>query len=179
MTKPISLRAYAAWRKNKGLPGGSLEGVRRAIQSERLVDSVVTVDGVKKIADPEAADREWLANTDPGRRLFGLVGGDDEGESGEPSAMVQASTRLKQAQAELAELNLRKRSAELMDVADAERAWAEACARLRNALLGVANRLKQRHPEIALEYLATLDELVRATLEDLADAEPDEADDAA
>lgn len=179
MNDPLSLRAYAAWRKNRGLPGGSLEAVRKAIRSGRLVDSVVSIDGVKKIADPEAADREWAANTDPSRNPVGFrfVGEDDE--DGEPSAIVLASTRLKQAQAGLAELNLQKRAGTLMDVEDAELAWGEACAMVRTRILGLPNKFKQLCPHLGLEDLATLEDLIREALEELAgegapDDEPDE-----
>jgi hypothetical protein len=175
---PISLRAYATWRKNQALQGGSLESVRKAIRSGRLVDSVVEVDGVKKIADPEMADREWAANTDPSRRgLAGFVDTVNEmdGAGGEPPELVKASTRLKKAQADLAELNYRKRAQQLMEVDDAEGEWSEFCSNLRNALLSLPNRLKQRHPDTPLEVLATLDELLRADLEELAGDDDDEA----
>lgn len=175
--KPLSLRAYAAWRKDKGMQGGNLQAVQKAIQSGRVTAAVVLVDGVRKIADPELADREWLAHTDQSRgQLAGFADGEDLDV--EPSAMVKASARLKQAQADLAELNYQKRAEQLLEVTDVEATWSEFCATLRNTFLGLPNRLKQRHPDMPLEYLATLDELTRADLGDLAAGEDDElADD--
>ncbi len=58
-SEPISLRAYAEQRDV------SHQAVRRAIASGRLRESVVTVGGEPKIADPALADREWEANTRP------------------------------------------------------------------------------------------------------------------
>jgi len=62
---PISLRAYAKRRAAAGLPGSSPEAVSKAVKSGRLSRSVVLVDGEPKIADPELADREWLARSAP------------------------------------------------------------------------------------------------------------------
>src|SRR5688572_6934353 len=97
--EPLSLRAYAAWRKNRGFPGGNLQAVQKAIQSGRVAAAVTLVDGVKKIADPELADREWAAHTDQSRRGLAGFGGDDgDGGDIEPPEIVKASTRLKQVQ---------------------------------------------------------------------------------
>jgi hypothetical protein len=60
----VSLRAYAAHRKSLGLPGASLQAVQRAIDRQRLYESVVRVHGSRKILDVDVADREWAANTD-------------------------------------------------------------------------------------------------------------------
>jgi hypothetical protein len=62
---PISLRAYAKRRAAAGLPGSSPEAVSKAVKAGRLSRSVVLVDGEPKIADPELADREWLARSAP------------------------------------------------------------------------------------------------------------------
>ena len=57
------IRAYAKYRRARGLPGGNHESVRRAIASERLERSVRIVDGATRI-DFALADREWADNTD-------------------------------------------------------------------------------------------------------------------
>jgi len=166
--KPLSLRAYAAWRKSKGLRGGSLEAVRRAIQSARLVDSLVTVDGVQKVSDPEAADREWEANTEPGRGgIPGFTSGEEEDDQ-EPPAIVQAAARLKAAQADLAELTVRKRAGDLVDAEEVQAGFVDLCTTARNKLLGLPNAMRQEHPDAPREWLATLDRKVREYLEELA-----------
>jgi hypothetical protein len=60
-----SLRAYAKRRAAAGLPGSSPEAVSKAVKSGRLSRSIVLVDGEPKIADPELADREWMARSAP------------------------------------------------------------------------------------------------------------------
>lgn len=54
---PISLSAYAAHR------GCSKQAVSQAIQSQRLLRSIVRVKGQPKIADVALADHEWQSNT--------------------------------------------------------------------------------------------------------------------
>ena len=56
-SQPLSLTAYAKRR------GVSAVAVSKAVKRGRLRESVVTVDGQPKIADPELADREWAENT--------------------------------------------------------------------------------------------------------------------
>jgi hypothetical protein len=55
----LSLRAYARSRKERGLTGGSLQAVQRAIETGRIVKAA---DG--KI-DPTAADSDWDEKTHP------------------------------------------------------------------------------------------------------------------
>lgn len=49
----------------------------------------------------------------------------------------------------------------------------------RTQLLGLPSRLKQRHPEIAREHVAAVDELIREALERLADSRGGTHDDTA
>lgn len=63
MAAPLSLRAYAKRRRC------TLHAVQVAIRSGRLARSVAMVDGRPQIADADAADREWAANTDQTRRV--------------------------------------------------------------------------------------------------------------
>lgn len=56
------LRAYARHRYALGLPGGSHQAVQRAIDRQRLFDSLTKVDGAIEI-DFAKADREWSDNT--------------------------------------------------------------------------------------------------------------------
>src|SRR5689334_21046405 len=97
--EPMSLRAYALRR------GVSPEAVSRAIRSGRLRDSVVTVGRSPKIADPELADREWAANTDPAR-------GTNSGDESDQSYSYWRAKKM--------ELDARKAAGELVNAADEE-----------------------------------------------------------
>jgi hypothetical protein len=57
----ISLSAYAKHR------GVSKQAVSKAVERERLKQSVVIIDGRPRIANVELADREWAQNTDLSR----------------------------------------------------------------------------------------------------------------
>lgn len=61
--KPLSLRAYARSRRARGLAGGSLAAVQKAIVSGRI--QVVE----KGLINPAEADQQWLAQSGP--RLIG------------------------------------------------------------------------------------------------------------
>ncbi len=162
--EPLSLRAYAGRRKSLGLPGGTLPAVRKAILGGRLQGSVVTVAGVKKIADPELADREWLAHTDPTRGLAGFHEDEDEKPD---SPMVLAAAKEKHWKALTAELAYRERAGEVVEAAGMQSAIEKDYALVRSRMLGLASRLKQRRPDVEVEVLAVLDELVREDLEAL------------
>lgn len=164
--EPLSLRAYAAHRRSLGLTGGTLPAVRKAITTERLQASLVKVAGVTKIADPELADREWSANTDPGRGF--TEDGEDVDEKPE-SPMVRAAAREKHWKAERAEIEVRRLAGELVDAEEVQAEFVDLCTTVRNKLLGLPNRMKQAHPDLTLQHLATLDQYVRESLEDLPD----------
>lgn len=179
---PLSLRAYAAHRKALGLPGGSLQSVQRAVQRDRI--TVVTVDGLKRIPDPEAADREWAANTDHSRApgyVKDLAGpqGDDEDDDldseGPAGSLATAAARQKHWQAELAELNYKQRAGELVNAADMAAEMADAFSTVRTKLLGLPSKAKQLLPHLTLADLATLDGIVRESLEELATDEAEVA----
>jgi len=60
--KGLSIRAYAAYRKERGLPGGSAWSVKKALRDGRI-----SRNQHGKI-DPTVADREWEENTNPAQR---------------------------------------------------------------------------------------------------------------
>lgn len=176
--KPLSLRAYASHRKAKGLPGGSLQAVQRAVQAGRV--TVVTVDGARRIQEPEAADREWAANTDrsraPGYVKDCADAEDLDGDDAvEHSSLSTAAAREKHWKAEMAELTYRQRAGELVDASEVETEYAEFCSTVRTKVLNIPNRLKQAHADLTLAHLATLDELLREALSELAGDEDTEA----
>jgi hypothetical protein len=157
---PLSLRGYAAHRKTKRLAGGSLQAVQRAIESGRLRTSVVTVDGLPRIADPELADREWADNTDQTRRARPDDADAEDSEATEGSFAYWKTKKM--------ELDYRRAAAELVNAADMQAAMADAFSTVRTKLLGVPSKAKQRLPHLTLDDLATLEEIVRESLETIA-----------
>lgn len=58
----LSIRAYARWRKERGLPGATHPAVLKAIREGRI-SGAVTRDGKRYLIDPDLADRLWAENS--------------------------------------------------------------------------------------------------------------------
>lgn len=158
--EPMSLRAYARYRKASGLTGGNLSAVQKAIEAERI--STVFVDGQRRIADPGVADREWAANTPPRGEDIDADGGERDGDVDSPAR------REKHWKANTAELTFRQRAGELVKAADVKAKFSEKFSTVRSRVLGVPSRARQRLPHLSHADLAVLDELLREALEELA-----------
>lgn len=160
---PLSMRQYAKRR------GVSAEAVSKAIRDGRLRWSLTHVAGVPKIADPDLADREWTDNTDLTKapdavKARGLAG------AAAAASLADAATRERTARAQLAELDYQERAGALVSAREVERVWTALVVQLRTAVLGVAPKFKAHCPELTHAQLATLHELLRQTLDGLADA---------
>jgi len=90
-------------------------------------------------------------------------------EDGEPaSALAGASAREKHWRAETAQLKYLLLAGKAMDTDAALAEWTDRITTARTRILGVPSTYKQRHPELTIEQLETLDALLRETLEGLA-----------
>jgi phage terminase Nu1 subunit (DNA packaging protein) len=86
------------------------------------------------------------------------------------SPVLAARARKWTADARRSELEVKKREGELVLLADYERAEAGRIVLARNHLLGLPTRAKQRLPHLSTADVRAIDELVRESLEQLADA---------
>lgn len=184
----MSLRSYAKRR------GVSVEAVSKAITAGRLRESVTTVDGKPKIADAELADREWEANTRPridqprppttkrGAPVapIDVVVSDDETLPPDvPNYNVSravreaAAARRENALADMAEIDVAEKRAELVPVADARADVINTFTTVKTKILGVPTRVAQRFPQHAAELVPVIDALLREVLEELSDDESD------
>ena len=153
--KSMTLTAYAERR------GVSQPTVSRAVQSGRLSASVVRgPNGDPIIVDPELADQEWEANTDPTKV---------RGESGESDEdLIDATTRLKVAQPDPAEHKLARELKALTPTADVQREMEAAFAAVRTALMALPSQIKLDLPHLTLDDMAKIDSRLREALEGLA-----------
>jgi hypothetical protein len=185
----ISLRAYARHRDI------SVVAVSRAVKAGRLRASV-THDhrGQPKIADVGLADAEWTQNTDLSRAP-GYVkarGNQAVQTSARPSStppadalvdpeeardlqaasgeltLSQASAEEKRWKAKLAELQYKQRSGELVDAKEMADSVAHVFTVCRTKLLALPSKAKAAIPHLTHVEVATLDDLVRQALEELA-----------
>lgn len=178
-SKPVdgtSLRAYARHR------GVSAPAVLKAIRAGRLKESIARDRrGTPRIVDVKLADEEWARNTDLSKAPGYVKERSEPGQEGSqqlpaapkgPSPLTEATTREKDARARLAELEYQRKAGGLINAKVAEDAMVDLVTRSRTKLLGVPNRLKQRHPELAPAVLQALDSLMREALEELATEGP-------
>jgi len=147
---------YARSRKDRGLPGGSREAVRKAVDEQRI-----SAFGPDKLIDLQLADSQWARNT---RARVGAtdgsanvsdaigdllaIGGDSTqvptsppAAAQEPSGYTAARVRTEMANAQLAELELAKKRGEVRDVADITRGGFDIARELRDAMDSSVNTL--------------------------------------
>jgi hypothetical protein len=146
----LSPAAYARHRKAAGLPGGSREAVSKAIEEGRIS----TIGGKIHAA---LADDEWARNTRARQspQASGASGASGqqplvEGSSpavdppasvpAAPSDYTAARTRREQAEAETAEIELRRKKGELVLREDVDRAFFEMFREVRDRLAATAKR---------------------------------------
>lgn len=169
----LGLRAYARHRAAKGLTGTTHHAVQEAIKSGRLSSSL-TADK-KKIADPYAADAEWLSNTQadrvpldgptaPAATASGAVTPRTSG----PPDLQESRARRAAAQADLAELELAARRGRLVDVTELTGEFNAHITNAKARLLALPTRVGQELPDLAERVVPVVDRLIRAALQELA-----------
>lgn len=145
---------YARSRKDRGLPGGSREAVRKAVEEKRI-----SVFGPDKLVDRELADTQWERNTRARQSPQASVGldislvasgqgGGSAGAADRPPAAVPADTgytearaRRERAEAEEAEMRTAKIRGTMVLREDVDRAMFEIMREARDRLTSCARRI--------------------------------------
>lgn len=143
---------YARSRKDRGLPGGSRESVRKAVDEKRI-----SAFGPDKLIDQALADSQWARNTrarvgagdgghvsDAGGDLLSAPGADPVAPAAPapvPDGYTAARARTELANAQLAELELARKRAEVRDVTDITRGGFDIARELRDAMDSSVNTL--------------------------------------
>ena len=174
----LSQRKYAESRRARGLSGGTLEAVRKAISSKRITLVVEPGTGKLKI-DPAIADAQWTRNTDLEQQLratsgtFALVSGSrsededpdvDGGDDADRKELLQHKTAAAKADAQLKTMAALERAGELVVWEELKKQIYDAVRSLRNRLQMVPDRIPDpRSREVAeKEINKALDELASA-----------------
>lgn len=157
MADLVTQAEYARSRKARGLAGGTQKAVCVAVQQ-----GVIPVFGPEKRIDPALADQKWAEN----RRARPATGekapetaknGHDsapEAQQAPPAAQIvlpdtgyaAARARREHAEAEQAELELKRKKGELVARADIERGVFEVAREMRDTMEAAINQLA---PELA------------------------------
>lgn len=155
--------------------GVSRQRVGAAIKSGRLSTSLVWI-GNRPAIDPALGADEWQATIDQSRAPAYVK--DRHADVPRPAptkeehfSLAIESAREKHYKANLAQLEYESKEGLLVDAEEAREAVTKIFSEVRNKLLGVPHRLKQRHPSLALAVVETLDEIIREALEALANGE--------
>lgn len=146
---------YARSRKDRGLPGGSREAVRKAVDEGRI-----SAFGPDKLLDQVLADSQWARNTrarvGSGSGEPDLLDGDHDAGPGPSEAPAAASAssasrgdatymalraRREAADAERAEMETAKLRGSMLMRDDVDRAMFEIGRELRDALMGCGRRI--------------------------------------
>src|SRR5262245_49240592 len=160
-TGTLSQRAYADSRRRRGLPGGTLRGVQKAVAAGRI-----TVDQAGRIR-PAVADRQWLANTDATRRPHGNGNGNWHSRLGISLPEAKTLESVERRRALKFENDLR--AGQLVEVDAVERRWTTITVTVRDRILSVPSRLRLPLPHLTDNDLRTIDAELRRALEELAD----------
>ncbi|KKL12506.1 hypothetical protein LCGC14_2535060, partial [marine sediment metagenome] len=156
--------------------GVSARAVSKAVQSGRLVRSIVMVRGKPKIADVALADREWVDNTraELGSKTAGKTAlGVTDGAIGE-ATYAEARRRKEvelclqaQIKTETDSLDLAKRKGELLEVDEARETVIDAYTIVRTRILAVPTKCRQQMPDLSDKVVAEFDAALREALEEL------------
>jgi hypothetical protein len=176
----LSMRAYARYRKERGLPGSTADAVSEAVRTGRITCKR-TESGDGQI-DPVVADREWLEHTEPGRWSQEVAADPDQGpeleegsgydeapaiDEDNPKTVTQAKVTREKYLSKMAKLEYEERVGSLVPAADVEKEWIEVGSIVKTKVLGLAAKLKQRCPDLTTEQFAALELISREALEEL------------
>jgi phage terminase Nu1 subunit (DNA packaging protein) len=145
----------------------SQKAVADAIKDGRVSRSVVRVNGVAKIADPDLADEEWAANTRTKATPEAKAAADAAYQSMR-AQHEREKLRLAELKRQEAELDLAKKRGSLIEFAKAEADVADAFRAVRTRLLSVPSRARQRRPTLSDGDIELFEELIEVALEELA-----------
>jgi phage terminase Nu1 subunit (DNA packaging protein) len=93
----------------------------------------------------------------------------DSSSSDSQCSLVEAARRKEVALARLRELELAEKRGELINAAEAERAWSEALANMKARLLTVPARVSSRLPSLSHRDIAAIDAELRQAMNEIAD----------
>lgn len=167
----LTCKAYAALR------GVTAMAVTRAIKSGRLAQSIGRdPDGKPFVISREAADAEWLKNTDTTRvsdahkvAAGAAFAGTSPGLIAPVELNVAASAaRAKHWEAEHRRLKFLEAAKQLVPAADVETTWAKLVTNAKTRLLALPVRMKHAIPHLTPADLGTVEQLIREALEELA-----------
>lgn len=137
MKDRLSSREYARHRKSHGLKGATQRTVVDAIRDGRLTPRSVCRDARGHWSiNPEIADQEWAANT--------IAHNSPQPQPADLASRAESQARKEAALAEMAELELRQKKGELVDIGEVEDLWFTLGRQIRDGLEAIPARILER-----------------------------------
>lgn len=179
--------AFVTRKEAALLLGVTPDAVYKAVREGRVSVKVSATGEV--LLNSETMREEWLKNTDQRRCRIGKgvrISSTDapqlrsakermaprERRMGETKEAIpdydDSRARTEHLKAELLELDRQQKLGRLVPVEEVEKRWVEIIVQARTKLLGLPTKAKQRIPDLDVDAIGTLDEIVRETLEELA-----------
>ena len=179
--------AFVTRKEAALLLGVTPDAVYKAVREGRVSVKVSATGEV--LLNSETMREEWLKNTDQRRCRVGKgvrISSTDapqlrsakermaprERRMGETKEAIpdydDSRARTEHLKAELLELDRQQKLGRLVPVEEVEKRWVEIIVQARTKLLGLPTKAKQRIPDLDVDAIGTLDEIVRETLEELA-----------
>lgn len=165
----VTIREYARLR------GISHQAVRKAIDSGRLINSVVKSQGASKIQliDSDLADKEWVPGTQEAMATQGTAGPKAGKEDNKVSASYAAARALRENYAaRIAKLEFEIKSGKYVDAEEVRQSWLNVSAIARTKISGIPSKAKQRITEMTVEQVQVLEEIVAEVLTEIAETDP-------
>jgi hypothetical protein len=155
--------------------GVSRQSIYNAIKENRL-SVVVDADGTEKI-DSNTMREEWAKNTQT-RINVGPVRQREKQPRAPRLGKTQESipdydesrARTEHLKAELLELERQQKEGLLVKAEEVELKWVEIVTLARTKIMGIPTKAKQRIPDLDTDAVTMLEDIVRETLEDLAES---------
>lgn len=87
----------------------------------------------------------------------------------EQTEKARENLLMAKANREMAEIELARLRGELVEATEVDTEWARIGTLVKNKVLGIASKMKQRYSNVTIEQYEYLDQLLREALEEIAD----------
>jgi phage terminase Nu1 subunit (DNA packaging protein) len=157
----MSMRQYAKHR------GCDLKAVQKALAAGRISKAGTKIDS-------EAADAAWEANTEPMTGHRDYAQSEKQGENGHPKPngsaqkYIESRAGREELRRQREQLEFDELAGRLVPIEEFESRLSGVISTSRTKVLSLPSKIKSHLPHLTMRDVATIDKLVRETLEELA-----------
>tara|TARA_R100000234_G_C4998201_1_gene179021 strand:+ start:95 stop:595 length:501 start_codon:yes stop_codon:yes gene_type:complete len=147
------------------------QAVYKAINQGR-VTPVVDNDG-KVMLDKDAFESDWEKTYHPNqmKKVNNYHKPRQKAVSSNIPAYEESRARTEHLKAELLEIERKQKEQQLVDSKQVQAKWLEVISIAKNKVLGIPSKAKQRIPELDVSAMNCLEDIVRESLEEIANTQ--------